>query len=455
MPSYTPPTHLRLALPSRSYHAIAGDSTAGLHSITPAFHEALAHFVSRYEQPCHDGELTDMDEQMMVQLQTSAVAVAGAFRRQRQRAGKSGDDSDSIASEGGSDNGAESGSQAEEPEARSLLALMLDAGCTDDEAGAVLVNTVIAGAEAPASALAHTLQELAFSTGVQQQVRAEVVAAAGPMGAAVEALERLPYTKSTVLEGLRLFAPATLVKRQALCDAEVDGFMVPKGTVVELCVTAIHLDPKQFANPTSFEPSRSGPTAAALLGRERCFMPFSGGQRGCPGRQLAVTMLHTALASIVQRFELLPASADAVKKDFDASYGATVSVRKFVEWPSQGIPMRLAPVRNDPLAAISAIADAKGEAKSDEAAADVVQQGPTTRETEACRWAKQGLAPPSVWMGNKSKSHDGDLPCMPGPGMIPLSNSRDGLPRVPFTSSRDGNMPRIPPSNSKERVRGD
>ena len=44
-----------------------------------------------------------------------------------------------------------------------------------------------------------------------------------------EALERLPYTKSTVLEGLRLFAPATLVKRQALCDAEVDGFMVPKG----------------------------------------------------------------------------------------------------------------------------------------------------------------------------------------------------------------------------------
>ena len=66
-------------------------------------------------------------------------------------------------------------------------------------------------------------------------------------------------------------------------------------------------------------------------------MPFSGGHRRCPGRTLALTMMRIALASIVSKFELLPAAA-ARTEPKDVAH-----VRKFVEWPadSDGVPLRL------------------------------------------------------------------------------------------------------------------
>ena len=406
---------------SALYHAIAGSKTEGLHTITPAFHEALAHFVARYEQPGHDPSVTALDERMMEQLQNSAVGVVAGFRRLHEAEKAKASEATAAT---------EATGEAEEaagPEQRALLAVMLEAGCSDEACAAVLVNVVIAGAEAPASALAHTLQELAFNPGVQSKVRGEVCETVGPAGSpVVDLLEKLPYTKGAVLEGLRMFAPATLVKRQALEDTEVEGCRVPKGTVVELCVTAIHFDEKQFANPTDFDPTRPGPTAAAILGRERCFMPFSGGLRGCPGRQLAVTMLHTALASIVQRFELLPASPDAKKAPFPNT------VRKFVEWPANGIPIRLAPVA----------------APARDASGSRMAQGPLA--------AAPGMAPPSRWhknvqcdvgggrdVDNLASSRE-ELP------RIPMAMSREALPRIPFSNSRDGNLPRIPMSNSRD-----
>lgn len=214
-----------------------------------------------------------------------------------------------------------------------------------------MVNVVIAGAEAPASALAHTLRELARRPTCQQRLHEEVTAAIGVSCAAEHpgkagdlsgVLDQLDFHKAVVLEGLRLFAPATLVKRQALADTTVDGIAVPKGTVVELCVTAIHADPKQFERPLEFIPTRDGPMSAPLIGKERAYMPFSGGNRGCPGRPLALTLMRIALASIVERFQILPDDGDAASaSDARKADETAARVRKFIVWPSAGVPVRL------------------------------------------------------------------------------------------------------------------
>ena len=69
--------------------------------------------------------------------------------------------------------------------------------------------------------------------------------------------EELEYITDCALEGLRLFAPATLVKRQARKDTVVNGILIPTDTVIELCITAIHQDPKIFPNPTKNIPTSS------------------------------------------------------------------------------------------------------------------------------------------------------------------------------------------------------
>ena len=472
---------LPLALPflvtPRSYHAIAGESTDALHTITPAFHEALSHFVGRYTECCHDPALSKLDEKMLTLLGTAAEDVVAAFRvRHAARAAEAAAEAAEAAAGEAAGEAAAATASAADASARAndscMLALMLDAGCTDSQAAAVIVNTVIAGAEAPASALAHTLQELGRNKPIQDRLRKEVLDAVGAVGAPSEHLGSLPYTKSAVLEGLRLFAPATLVKRQALTDADVEGVgRVPKGTVVELCVTAIHADPKQYPDPMAFNPNRDGPVVAAILGKERCFMPFSGGPRGCPGRYLAVTMLHTALASIVQRFEIesVPTAAE-----FSTATGAADEaerVRKFALWPRAGLPVTLRPLRGGVRASAAAVAATTESAdKATQTLGNAHAHVAGAGADSHYRWAKQGMAPPSLWRRcpdgvssredlprlPKATSRDGDLPRHPIPkshsrdgyheaGQIPFSNSRDGtLPRVPFSNSRDGNLPTMP-----------
>eukprot|EP00928_Gymnodinium_smaydae_P045303 TRINITY_DN3021_c0_g1_i4.p1 TRINITY_DN3021_c0_g1~~TRINITY_DN3021_c0_g1_i4.p1 ORF type:complete len:530 (-),score=125.83 TRINITY_DN3021_c0_g1_i4:514-2103(-) len=318
---------------SALYHAIVGDFTESLHTITPAFHEALTHFVKRYTESCHDPSLTQKDEEMLKLLGRSSEDVVAAFRAYREaRVVETSDEENASAA-------AKASAKANDT---CMLALMLDAGCTNEQAAAVIVNTIIAGAEAPASALAHTLQELGRNPQIQERLRSEIDRVVGANGAPWRHLDALPYTKSVVLEGLRLFAPATLVKRQALADVDVDGVgRVPKGTVVELCVTAVHADPKQYPEPMVFKPEREGPVVGAILGKERCFLPFSGGPRGCPGRYLAVTMLHVAMASILQRYEIASVPTAA---EFSTATGVADEaerVRKFALWPKDGLPIML------------------------------------------------------------------------------------------------------------------
>jgi cytochrome P450 len=365
---------------SSLYSAIAGNAAGSLHALaTPAFDRTMRHFVGRYAQPSFDQATSDEDEATMKRLEVAARAAVVEFRAMYD-AGTAG-------------------------ASHTLLAIMFEAGYTEAECAAVLCNVVIAGAEAPASALAHTLNELAFRPGIQQKLRWEIRSAVGsPTGEPCKELSRLPFVKDCVLEGLRLFAPATLIKRQALKDAVVEGVAVPAGTIVELCVTAIHLDPSQYAEPTVFNPGRVGPVAAPLLGKERAFMPFSGGPRGCPGRPLAITIMQIALAKVIQRFELHAAGPRA------PSQGGRPHVRKFVEWPARGIPLRLEKHVTRPIASSRS---ADGNLPS-------LPSSPVGRDSQL------PVAVPKKIPG--SFSCDGRFAL----GMRTMSGSREGLPRMPI-----------------------
>ena len=207
-----------------------------------------------------------------------------------------------------------------------LLMKMVSENYSDEEMAAMLVNVLIAAEEAVTSTLAQILQEFAYNPSVRNAALREAInqeqeILSGETG-------DLDYITNCALEGLRLFAPATLVKRQARKDTIVNNILIPKGTIVELCISSIHQNESMFPNSKQFDPLRSG-LDHYMLGNEQLFMSFSGGERGCPGRHLALTILQLSISRILTRFDLKPSPSKP--------RWVNDSVPKFVVWPLDGI----------------------------------------------------------------------------------------------------------------------
>jgi cytochrome P450 len=315
--------------------AMVGSAATRANAATEAtFHEVMDYFVARYASSGHDACATAEDEATMAKAMDAGLQIVRAWREH----GKGG---------------------TSPAEAKTMLAVMAAAGNTDEQMAAMVINAIIAGAEAPASTLAHLLQEMAFNPSLQTALAAEVAAVAPAGTEVVDALDDLELVESCVMEALRIFAPATLVQRVAIKPTQLGGYEVPAGTVVGICITAVHRDPKTHQNPWAFDHRRK--LNLSLLKKDNCFATFGGGPRGCPGKYLGKMLLRIALAKIVQRSEFY--SDQRRKADhLNATPGTSAGIPKFVEWQVSGIPLQLRPqsraaVSNAPRARRAVVAE--------------------------------------------------------------------------------------------------
>lgn len=123
------------------------------------------------------------------------------------------------------------------------------------------------------------------------------------------ALEKLPYLRAVIREGLRLSygAPGRLSRVVPSSGAVLSGQKIPPGTVVSSSCYVYHSDPSTFADPHTFRPERwlaSNPTDEPLQEMEKKFMPFSRGSRSCTGMNLAYAELYLVIACLYRRFEI-------------------------------------------------------------------------------------------------------------------------------------------------------
>ncbi|KAF8412867.1 hypothetical protein HHK36_000839 [Tetracentron sinense] len=125
-----------------------------------------------------------------------------------------------------------------------------------------------------------------------------------------EDLQRMPYLKAVVLEGLRLHPPGHFTVPHAVTeDTSLDGYVVPKTATVHFLVGEMGWDPKVWEDPMEFRPERflSGRDGGEVLDvtgrRETKMMPFGAGRRICPGLGLAMLLLEYFVANLVREFE--------------------------------------------------------------------------------------------------------------------------------------------------------
>jgi cytochrome P450 len=132
-----------------------------------------------------------------------------------------------------------------------------------------------------------------------------------------------------VSETLRLYPPAFAVARKAIGRDEVDGVVIPPGSLAMISPWVLHRHVRLWEEPEAFNPAR-------FLGDEQpahrfAYLPFGAGPRVCVGAQFALTEASMVLAMLTQRFEIglagttpvLPVAVITTQPDHPAPFRLT------------------------------------------------------------------------------------------------------------------------------------
>ncbi|KAJ9692041.1 hypothetical protein PVL29_011238 [Vitis rotundifolia] len=108
----------------------------------------------------------------------------------------------------------------------------------------------------------------------------------------------LPFTQTVITETLRLGNVIIGVMRKAMKDVEIKGHRIPKGWCFFAYFRSVHLDESQYDWPYQFNPWRWQDKNISSCS----FTPFGGGQRLCPGLDLARLEASIFLHHFVTQF---------------------------------------------------------------------------------------------------------------------------------------------------------
>ncbi|XVF56653.1 hypothetical protein PTKIN_Ptkin06aG0137400 [Pterospermum kingtungense] len=129
-------------------------------------------------------------------------------------------------------------------------------------------------------------------------------------------LQKMPYLKAVILEGLRRHPPGHFVLPHCVTkDTVLGGFLVPKNGTINFMVADMGWDPKVWDDPMAFKPERflsNGEVFDITGSREIKMMPFGVGRRICPGLGLALLHLEYFVANLIWKFEWKAIDGDEI-----------------------------------------------------------------------------------------------------------------------------------------------
>ncbi|GMY39699.1 cytochrome P450 89A2-like isoform X2, partial [Fagus crenata] len=177
-----------------------------------------------------------------------------------------------------------------------------------------------AGTDTTSTALQWIMANLVKYPHIQERLFVEMKGVMGDGGKVKEVkeedLNKMPYLKAVVLEGLRRHPPGHFLLPHAVTeDVVLDGYLVPKNATLNIMVAEMGWDPKVWEDPMAFKPERfligggdgDGDGKGELFditgSKEIKMMPFGVGRRICPGYGLAILHLEYFVANLVWNFE--------------------------------------------------------------------------------------------------------------------------------------------------------
>jgi cytochrome P450 len=176
-------------------------------------------------------------------------------------------------------------------------------GMSDEQLKNEAITLLIAGHETVASALSWTWYMLGKNPEIAANIQDELGKVLNGGSLTFDKLPQLDYTRRVFEETLRLYPPAWGLPRISLEDDEIEGYFIPKGTIMTVAKYITHRHPEFWKNPDEFNPDNFLPEKVNQRPKFAYF-PFGGGQRLCIGKSFALMEATTIMAIMSQHFKL-------------------------------------------------------------------------------------------------------------------------------------------------------
>ncbi|XP_017787230.1 PREDICTED: probable cytochrome P450 4d14 [Nicrophorus vespilloides] len=177
---------------------------------------------------------------------------------------------------------------------------------TNEEIREEVDTFLFEGHDTTASAISFICYSLSKNPEVQKLVYEEIChELPSDRAVTIEDLQNLNYLEMVIKESLRLYPPVAFHTRVVGKEFEYNGTKLPKDLMIAVNQYTLHRDPVEFPDPEKFDPLRF--TADKQSKRHPlAYIPFSAGHRNCIGQKFAMLELKTAIAKVIENFELLP-----------------------------------------------------------------------------------------------------------------------------------------------------
>lgn len=177
---------------------------------------------------------------------------------------------------------------------------------SDLELVAQSIIFIFAGYETTSTSLSFLMYILATHPDVQQKLQEEIdTTFPNKAPPTYEALVQMEYLDMVLNETLRLFPVAGRIERVCKKDVEINGVLIPKGTVVMMPSIVLHRDSAFWPEPEEFRPERFSKQNKDSI-NPYIYLPFGTGPRNCIGMRFALMNMKLAVVRVLQNFSFKP-----------------------------------------------------------------------------------------------------------------------------------------------------
>ena len=164
---------------------------------------------------------------------------------------------------------------------------------SDEEIGAALRVLIVAGWATTANTLAWMAERLSRHPQVLARCAEDARDGNGR------------YLTAAVQETLRIRPPVPITLRYVAGDFDLNGTLVPKGTVIAADIERMHFRADVYEDPKAFRPERFIEQRPGTY----TWIPFGGGVHRCIGAGFALTEARLVMRTLLQRLTFAPNSS--------------------------------------------------------------------------------------------------------------------------------------------------
>uniref|UniRef100_A0A2M3Z9P0 Putative cytochrome n=1 Tax=Anopheles braziliensis TaxID=58242 RepID=A0A2M3Z9P0_9DIPT len=181
-----------------------------------------------------------------------------------------------------------------------------------DAAFTMSLDSLFAGVDTTSSGSTGILYCLANNPEKQDKLREELRKILPDKNShlTTENMKNMPYLRACIKEGLRMYPPTAGNGRCVGKDIVIQGYRIPKGTMVVMGQLVLQRQEGQFTRPSEFLPERwlTGPEATGCPSAKEAhpfvYMPFGFGARTCVGRRLAMMEMEILVSRLIRRYHV-------------------------------------------------------------------------------------------------------------------------------------------------------